>query len=298
MDVQHSPDRSLDHSLNLALAGLEQQELSRRLRVIDSMQGTRITICGRELSNFSSNDYLGLAAHPALAEAMSRAASRWGGGSTASRLICGTTAEHADLEEELAAVKGTEAALVFSSGVAAATGTIPALVRRGDVVILDKLAHACLIDGARASGAKMRVFPHNDLEKLESHLKWALETHPSGKILIVTESVFSMDGDLAPLKEIVELKEKHGALLFLDEAHAVGVRGTGAQGLAGELGLGDRIEIQMGTLGKALGVSGGYIAGSRTLVDFLINKARSFVFSTAPSPAVAAACRAALRIVH
>ena len=298
MDVQHSPDRSLDHSLNLALAGLEQQQLSRRLRVIDSMQGTRITISGRELSNFSSNDYLGLAAHPALAEAMSRAASRWGGGSTASRLICGTTAEHADLEEELAAVKGTEAALVFSSGVAAATGTIPALVRRGDVVILDKLAHACLIDGARASGAKMRVFPHNDLEKLESHLKWALETHPSGKILIVTESVFSMDGDLAPLKEIVELKEKHGALLFLDEAHAVGVRGTGAQGLAGELGLGDRIEIQMGTLGKALGVSGGYIAGSRTLVDFLINKARSFVFSTAPSPAVAAACRAALRIVH
>ena len=298
MDVQHSPDRSLDHSLNLALAGLEQQELSRRLRVIDSMQGTRITISGRELSNFSSNDYLGLAAHPALAEAMSRAASRWGGGSTASRLICGTTAEHDALEEELAAVKGTEAALVFSSGVAAATGTIPALVRRGDVVILDKLAHACLIDGARASGAKMRVFPHNDLEKLESHLKWALETHPSGKILIVTESVFSMDGDLAPLKEIVELKEKHGALLFLDEAHAVGVRGAGAQGLAGELGLGDRIEIQMGTLGKALGVSGGYIAGSRTLVDFLINKARSFVFSTAPSPAVAAACRAALRIVH
>ena len=298
MDVQHSPDRSLDHSLNLALAGLEQQQLSRRLRVIDSMQGTRITISGRELSNFSSNDYLGLAAHPALAEAMSRAASRWGGGSTASRLICGTTEEHADLEEELAAVKGTEAALVFSSGVAAATGTIPALVRRGDVVILDKLAHACLIDGARASGAKMRVFPHNDLEKLESHLKWALETHPSGKILIVTESVFSMDGDLAPLKEIVELKEKHGALLFLDEAHAVGVRGAGAQGLAGELGLGDRIEIQMGTLGKALGVSGGYIAGSRTLVDFLINKARSFVFSTAPSPAVAAACRAALRIVH
>jgi len=213
-------------------------------------------------------------------------------------LICGTTAEHADLEEELAAVKGTEAALVFSSGVAAATGTIPALVRRGDVVILDKLAHACLIDGARASGAKMRVFPHNDLEKLESHLKWALETHPSGKILIVTESVFSMDGDLAPLKEIVELKEKHGALLFLDEAHAVGVRGASTQGLAGELGLGDRIEIQMGTLGKALGVSGGYIAGSRTLVDFLINKARSFVFSTAPSPAVAAACRAALRIVH
>ena len=229
---------------------------------------------------------------------LSRAASRWGGGSTASRLICGTTEEHADLEEELAAVKGTEAALVFSSGVAAATGTIPALVRRGDVVILDKLAHACLIDGARASGAKMRVFPHNDLAKLESHLKWARETHPKGRVMIVTESVFSMDGDIAPLREIVELKDRYGALLFLDEAHAVGVRGTGAQGLAGELGLADRIEMQMGTLGKALGVSGGYIAGSRVLINFLINRARSFVFSTAPSPAVASACRASLRIVQ
>ena len=188
--------------------------------------------------------------------------------------------------------------MVFSTGVAAATGTIPALVGRGDVVILDKLAHACLIDGAHASGAKMRVFPHNDLAKLESHLKWARQTHPEGRMLIVTESVFSMDGDLAPLREILELKECHGAILLLDEAHAVGVRGSGAQGLAGELGLADRIEIQMGTLGKALGVSGGYIAGSRTLIDFLINRARSFIFSTAPSPAVAAASRASLRIVQ
>jgi 8-amino-7-oxononanoate synthase len=229
---------------------------------------------------------------------MAEAAQRWGAGSTASRLICGTSAEHAALEEEIAAAKRTEAALVFSTGVAAATGTIPALVSRGDVVILDKLAHACLIDGVHASGAKMRVFPHNDLAKLESHLKWARETHPKGRTLIVTESVFSMDGDLAPLREIVELKDRHGAILFLDEAHAVGVRGRGAQGLAGELGLAERIEIQMGTLGKALGVSGGYIAGSRTLIDFLINRARSFIFSTAPSPAIAAASRASLRIVQ
>ena len=296
-DLARSTDRHLDHALKLELEGLEQQGLRRSLRVIDSAEGARITISGRELSNFSSNDYLGLAAHPALAEAMAKAAARWGVGSTASRLICGTTAEHAVLEEELAAAKGTGAALVFSTGVAAATGAIPALVGKGDVVILDKLAHACLIDGARASGAVIRVFPHNDLEKLESHLKWAGEKHPDARVMIVTESVFSMDGDLAPLKEIVELKERHGAMLLLDEAHAVGVRGNGAQGLAGELGLVDRIEIQMGTLGKALGVSGGYIAGSRSLVDFLINKARSFIFSTAPSPAVAAACRAALRIV-
>lgn len=280
------------------LSSLEKQGLRRSLRVVESSRGTLITIAGRELVNFSSNDYLGLASHPEIASAMAEAAQRWGAGSTASRLICGTSAEHAALEEEIAAAKGTEAALVFSTGVAAATGTIPALVGRGDVVILDKLAHACLIDGVHASGAKMRVFPHNDLAKLESHLKWARETHPKGRTLIVTESVFSMDGDLAPLREIVELKDRHGAILFLDEAHAVGVRGRGAQGLAGELGLAERIEIQMGTLGKALGVSGGYIAGSRPLIDFLINRARSFIFSTAPSPAIAAASRASLRIVQ
>jgi 8-amino-7-oxononanoate synthase len=289
---------ALDSFLSSALHDLEAQGLRRSLRVIEAMDGTRITIEGRELQNFSSNDYLGLASHPALASAMTEAAARWGVGSTASRLICGTTAEHAALEEELAAAKGSEAALVFSTGVAAATGTIPALMGKGDVIILDKLAHACLIDGARASEATLRVFPHNDLTKLESHLKWAREAHPEAKVMILTESIFSMDGDLVPLREIVELKERFGAILFLDEAHAVGVRGKGAQGLTGELGLSDRVEIQMGTLGKALGVSGGYIAGSRVLIDYLINCARSFVFSTAPSPAIAASCRASLRIVQ
>ncbi len=289
---------SLDAQLTTKLSALTEQGLHRSLRVMESARGPRITCAGRELINFSSNDYLGLAYHPAVAQAMNEATVRWGVGSTASRLICGTTSEHAALEEELAAAKGTEAALVFSTGVAAATGTIPALVGKGDVIIMDKLAHACLIDGARASEATLRIFSHNDLEKLESHLGWAREKHPDAKVMIITESVFSMDGDLAPLRELVELKERFGAILFLDEAHAVGVRGQGAQGLAGEQGLIDRIEIQMGTLGKALGVSGGYIAGSRTLIDFLINRARSFIFSTAPPPAVAAACRAALRIVQ
>lgn len=288
---------SLDRPLSGELKRLEEARLLRGPRVIDRTSGTLLSTGGREIVNFSSNDYLGLASHPSLAAAMAEGARRWGTGATASRLICGTSAEHAALEEELAGAKGTEAALVFSTGVAAATGTIPALVGRGDVVILDKLAHACLIDGAHASGAKLRVFPHNDLEKLEAHLCWARQTHPSGKILIITESVFSMDGDLAPLRGIVALKEQHGAFLMLDEAHAVGVRGKGIQGLAGEFGLIERIEIQMGTLGKALGVSGGYIAGSRVLIDFLINRARSFIFSTAPSPAVTAACREALRIV-
>lgn len=292
------PINAFDAFLTSALRELDDRGLRRRLRVIEKIQGTRITIGGRLLQNFSSNDYLGLASHPALALAMSEAAGRYGVGSTASRLICGTTEEHARLEEELAAAKGTEAAMVFSTGVAAATGTIPALMDKGDVIILDKLAHACLIDGARASEATIRVFPHNDLEKLGSHLQWAQEKHPQARVMILTESVFSMDGDLASLREIIELKERHGAILFLDEAHAVGVLGSGAQGLAGELGLADRVEIQMGTLGKALGVSGGYIAGSRVLIDFLINRARSFIFSTAPSPAVAAACRAALRILQ
>ena len=287
-----------DSQWSAELSSLEEQGLRRSLRIIENTVGTGITVDGRELRNFSSNDYLGLASHPHVAEAMSEAARTWGTGSTASRLICGTTREHAALEEELAAAKGTEAALVFSTGVAAASGTIPSLVGRGDVVIVDKLAHACLIDAIHASGAKLRVFPHNDLGKLEAHLQWARRTHPRGRALIVTESVFSMDGDLAPLRDIVALKEQHGALLLLDEAHAVGIRGIGAQGLAGELGLGDRIEIQMGTLGKALGVSGGYIAGSRVLIDLLVNRARSFIFSTAPSPAIAAACRAALRIVN
>lgn len=289
---------SLDAQLTTKLSTLTEQGLHRSLRVMESARGSRMTYAGRELINFSSNDYLGLAYHPAVAQAMNEATMRWGVGSTASRLICGTTSEHAALEEELAAAKGTEAALVFSTGVAAATGTIPALVGKGDVIIMDKLAHACLIDGARASEATLRIFSHNDLEKLESHLGWAREKHPDAKVMIITESVFSMDGDLAPLRELVELKERFGAILFLDEAHAVGVRGQGVQGLAGELGLNGRIEIQMGTLGKALGVSGGYIAGSRTLIDFLINRARSFIFSTAPPPAVAAACRAALRIVQ
>ena len=289
---------SLDAQLTTKLSALTEQGLHRSLRVMESARGSRMTYAGRELINFSSNDYLGLAYHPAVAQAMNEATMRWGVGSTASRLICGTTSEHAALEEELAAAKGTEAALVFSTGVAAATGTIPALVGKGDVIIMDKLAHACLIDGARASEATLRIFSHNDLEKLESHLGWAREKHPDAKVMIITESVFSMDGDLAPLRELVELKERFGAILFLDEAHAVGVRGQGVQGLAGELGLNGRIEIQMGTLGKALGVSGGYIAGSRTLIDFLINRARSFIFSTAPLPAVAAACRAALRIVQ
>lgn len=172
---------------------------------------------------------------------------------------------------------------------------IPALAGPGDVVILDKLSHACIIDGARLSGAVLRIFPHNRMDRLESHLQWARDRHPHARILVATESVFSMDGDLAPLEDILELKDRFGAWLLLDEAHGAGVFGATGGGLAEKLGVSSRVEVSMGTLSKALGCSGGYICGSRALVDWLVNKARSLVFSTAPPPANAAAAAAAVR---
>jgi 8-amino-7-oxononanoate synthase len=201
------------------------------------------------------------------------------------------------LERALAKWKGTEGTLCFSSGYAAAVGTIPALVGTKDVVLLDKLCHASLIDGAKLSGSIVRIFPHNNLRKLESHLEWARRRHSEKSVLVVTESVFSMDGDRAPLREIVELKERFDALLMLDEAHAVGVIGQNGRGLAADLNLNDEVDVQMGTLSKALGASGGYICGSRNLIKWLINRARSFIYSTAPPPALAAAARAAVEFV-
>jgi 8-amino-7-oxononanoate synthase len=212
-------------------------------------------------------------------------------------LISGTLSPHYRLEEKITEWKQCEAALTFSSGYAAAVGTLSALLRKEDVVILDKLSHASLIDGARLSGAFVRVFPHNHLGKLESHLQWAKQNYPEARILVVTESVFSMDGDWAPLAEIVEMKRRHGALLLVDEAHAVGVIGEQGRGLADKLGLTKEIEIQMGTLSKALGCSGGYVCGTRALIDLLINRARSFVYSTSPPAAIAAAATAAVQFL-
>jgi len=262
---------------------------------------------GRELLNFSSNDYLGLANHPALREAALRAVTQYGAGCGASRLICGSLAPHHELEEALAAFKGTEAALTFSTGYATALGTIPALVGKDDVVVIDKLVHACLVDAARLSSAKLRVFAHNDLNDLADILKWAdragnpkseiRNPKSTPRVLVVTESLFSMDGDTAPLREMVELKDRYGAWLMVDEAHATGIFGASRRGLVDQFGLTDRVEVQMGTLGKALGAAGGYLAGSRKLIDYLINRARSFIFSTAPVPAAAAAARAALDLV-
>jgi 8-amino-7-oxononanoate synthase len=284
----------MPRSFTAELAELRERSLLRRLRELESPQQPAMEFAGRKLLNFSSNDYLGLATEPALREAAKAAIDQYGVGAGASRLICGTLTPHVRLEARLAEFKRTEAALVFSSGYAAALGTLGALCGKDDVVILDKLCHACLIDGARLSGAQVRVFPHNHLGKLESHLQWAQQNFPDGRVIVATESVFSMDGDWAELAGIVEIKKRYGALLLLDEAHAVGVIGAHGRGLADQLGLAGDIDIHMGTLSKALGSSGGYVAGSRKLIDLLINRARSFIYSTAPSPAVAAAGTAAV----
>ena len=276
------------------LAELRARSLLRSLREMDSPQQPAVELAGKKLINFSSNDYLGLATEPALKEAAKAAIDQYGVGAGASRLVCGTLSPHVRLEEKLAEFKRTEAALVFSSGYATALGTLGALCRKDDVIILDKLAHASLIDGARLSGAHVRVFPHNHMGKLESHLQWAAENYPDARVVVVTESVFSMDGDWALLGEIVELKRRYGALLLLDEAHAVGVIGAHGRGLADQLGLAASVDIHMGTLSKALGVSGGYVCGGRRLIELLVNRARSFIYSTAPSPAVAAAGCAAV----
>ena len=297
--------KTFDEDLAARLMDLREEGLYRELRRVDSPQCARIQINGQDLLNFSSNDYLGLANDPALKAAAAAAVEKYGAGSGASRLVCGSLAPHHELDEALAAFKGTPAALSFSSGYATALGTICALLDSNDLILVDKLVHACIVDAARLSRAKLRVFAHNDLDNVERILRWAdrrqaaaagTPVHP--RILIVTESVFSMDGDQAPLRELFELKEKYGAWLMVDEAHATGLYGKRRRGLAEETGIAQKVEIQMGTLGKALGSSGGYICGSRALIDCLINRARSFIFSTAPVPAAAAAAAAGVSFVQ
>jgi 8-amino-7-oxononanoate synthase len=229
--------------------------------------------------------------------AAAEGARRFGAGSGASRLITGTLAIHTELEAKLAAFKQTPAALSFESGYAAAVGAIPSIVGKSDVIILDKLVHACLIDGARLSGAEIRVYPHNRVERLRDLLKWAREKRTGARILIITESIFSMDGDFCPLSKIVELKDEFGAMLLLDEAHAIGVVGPHGGGLAAHCGLTDRVEIHLGTLSKAIGSAGGFIAGHASLIDVLINCARTFIYSTAPTPAAVAAAIEGLSLV-
>ncbi len=298
---------AFDEELFSRLKDVREQGLYRELRRIDSPQGPRIDMDGKTFFNFSSNDYLGLANDPVLKEAAAEATRKYGAGAGASRLLCGSLAPHHILEETLAAFKGAEAALSFSSGYAAASGVICALFDSNDVIAVDKLVHACIVDAARLSGAKLRVFGHNNLHDLEKILRWADRRHAAPPLsqtgrrprtLVVTESIYSMDGDQAPLREMVKLKEQFGAWLMVDEAHATGLYGKSRRGLAEECEVDKQIEIQMGTLGKAFGSAGGYICGSRPLIDYLINKARTFIFSTAPVPAAAAAASAAVRLVE
>lgn len=281
-----------------SLRQLTAQGLRRELQPLDSAGGVQIRRQGRTLWNFASNDYLGLARHPQIEAAMIEGVQRYGAGATASRLVCGTLPPHRLLEESLAEAKQTEAALTFSSGFATALGVIPAVVGKADFVILDKLCHACLVDAARLSGATLRIFPHNDLAKLARLLATIRAKAPMARILVATESVFSMDGNLCPLREILALTAAHEALLLLDEAHGFGVLGECGMGLAEQENLQSHITFQMGTLSKAAGLAGGYLAASRDWIDLLTNRARSFIYSTAPPPALAHAALTSLDLIR
>lgn len=274
-------------SVRAELEALEAAGLKRRLRAIDGPQAAELRVDGGIADNFSSNNYLGLADHPRLIEAAARAMRASGFGAGASRLIVGNLAPHRALEARLAEWKGTDAALLFNSGYQANVGMISALVGPEDTVLSDELNHASLIDGCRLSRAQVQIYRHGDLTELDLQL---VQVAHRRRRLIVTDSVFSMDGDRAPLAQLAALAHRHSALLAVDEAHAVGVLGDGGRGLSAGL----RVDLQMGTLGKALGGFGAYVAGSRPLIDLLANRARSFVFTTALPVPVAAFAHAAI----
>lgn len=284
-----------DDILQNELNNLRNENLYRALRCVEGRQGPTITIGGRKFINLSSNNYLGLSNHPALVSAVIAVVKKYGAGAGASRLMSGTTRLHMEIERRIAEFKNTEDSIVFSSGYLANIGTITSLVDEKDIVIGDRLNHASLIDGCRLSGACFRTYPHLNLKTLEDILSKALCFR---RRLIVTDTIFSMDGDIAPLSEIVSLADKYDAFLMIDDAHSTGVLGKEGRGGADYFGLGDRIHVQMGTLSKALGSIGGYVAGSKALIDYLRNKARSFIYSTALPPAVIAASIAALKIIR
>jgi 8-amino-7-oxononanoate synthase len=273
---------------------IERAGLKRVMRTVERGPGVELLLDGKPVVDFSSNDYLGLAGDPRLARAASEMLERSSTGGAAARLISGNQKVHVELERALARFKNTESALLFNSGYAANTGTIQALVGKRDVVYADELNHASLIDGARLSRAEVRVFPHSDLAALRTMLE-----SDSGKFrrrLIVVDGVFSMDGDIFPLRELVPLAREFGAWTFVDDAHATAVLGAGGRGSAEHCGVEGEIDILMGTLGKALGTMGAFICGSSILIEFLMHRARSFVFTTASPPAMAAATLESLRI--
>ena len=276
------------------LNSLKARNLFRELTIVEGKNAARAIIKGREVINLSSNNYLGLASHPRMKEAAKETIDKYGCSATASRLTAGSMEPHRKLEEKLADFKGTEGALLFPTGYMANVGTIAAVAGRGDIIFSDKLNHASIIDGILLSGAEWKRYPHRDMEKLRK----LLEKHQEGRRrLIITDTVFSMDGDIAPLADLVNLAREYKCLVMVDEAHATGVLGKRGRGAVESFHLEGKIDIQMGTLSKALGGFGAFIAGSRALVDYLINKSRAFIYTTALPPAVAAAGLVALELI-
>ncbi len=277
-----------------ALLALEQLGRRRSLRSIESVQGPVVTVDGRLVILCCSNDYLGLAGDSRLADAAVAAIRKWGTGSGASRLISGSMSPHQQLESAVADWRGSDRALLFNSGYHANTGTLPALAGRGDFIYSDALNHASIIDGCRLSRATLRVYPHADVAALAA----MMATDTGGRQVIVTDAVFSMDADEAPLVDLTDLARRHDALLVVDEAHSAGVMGPHGRGLAADLGVESGVDLTMGTFGKALGSFGAYMAGSEAAIELLLNRARSFVFTTALPPAVCAASLAGLQIAR
>jgi glycine C-acetyltransferase len=288
--MRRDPLAYLDDELN----ALRAQGLFRDLRLLDGEQAARTTVDHRSVVNLSSNNYLGLTTHPHLKARAREALERFGVGTGSVRTIAGTMEIHLELERRLAAFKGTEAALVFQSGFTANAGTVSSILGRDDVIVSDELNHASIIDGARLSRATIKVFPHRDLAAAR-----ALATAPrTGRMLIITDGVFSMDGDLGAVPGLCDLAEETGAIMMVDDAHASGVFGRNGRGTVDHFGMHGRVDVQVGTLSKAIGALGGYVAGSKSLIDFLRHRARPFLFSTSHPPSVVATCLAALDVLE
>jgi glycine C-acetyltransferase len=281
--------------LGSELDSLRQQGLYRPLRVLEGEQKPKATFDHRQVVNLSSNNYLGLTTHPRLREAALEATRRLGVGSGSVRTIAGTMDIHMELERRLAAFKKTEAVVVFQSGFAANAGTVAAVLSKDDVVVSDQLNHASIIDGSRLSRAEIQVYPHKDVGAARRILT---ELPAAQRKLLITDGVFSMDGDLGALPELCDLAEEFGCIMMVDDAHASGVFGTNGRGTIDHFGMHGRVDVQVGTLSKAIGALGGYVAGTKALIEFLYHRARPFLFSTSHPPAVAAACIAALDVLE
>lgn len=282
--------------LNQEIEGLKEQGLYNRIRTIGSAQGAWLTVDGKQVLNFCSNNYLGLANHPKLVEAARQAMETYGVGPAAVRSIAGTTDLHIQLEKRLAKFKGAEEVITFQSGFNANLGTIPALVGKGDVIFSDRLNHASIIDGCRLSGAKIIAYEHNDPTALEDAIRDNLSNYR--RALIVTDGVFSMDGDIAPLPELYEVAKKYDILFMVDDAHGEGVLGKGGRGIVDHFGLHGKVDIEVGTMSKAFGVVGGMVAGNKTIIEWIRQRGRPFLFSSAVTAPDAAACLAAVDLLE